>query len=136
MIRTESLSFSYDGSAPALKEIDLVLKDGEFLALLGANGCGKTTLLKHLNGLLTPSSGKVFLDDKELSLIPDSEVFRQVGMVFQDPNDQLFGASVGEDVAFGAVNLGLKPDEVAQRTAGALEAVGVAGLADKAMHTL
>jgi len=120
----------------ALCEINLELRDGEFLALLGANGCGKTTLLKHLNGLLKPSSGKVFLDDKELRLFKDEEIFRLVGMVFQDPNDQLFGATVAQDVAFGAVNLGLKPDEVTLRTAEALKLVGASELPDRAMHTL
>jgi cobalt/nickel transport system ATP-binding protein len=136
MIRTEALSFSYDGGTQALAEISLEVKDGEFLALLGANGCGKTTLLKHLNGLLKPSSGKVFLDGKELRLFKDEQIFRRVGMVFQDPNDQLFGASVGQDVAFGAVNLGLKPDEVARRVSRALKMVGALGLASKAIHTL
>ncbi|MBL7209107.1 MAG: ATP-binding cassette domain-containing protein [Dehalococcoidia bacterium] len=136
MIKTEALSFSYDGHTQAISEINVELKDSEFLALLGANGCGKTTLLKHLNGLLKPSSGKVFLDNKELRSFKDEEIFRQVGMVFQDPNDQLFGATVGQDVAFGAVNLGLKPDEVARRTAEALELVGASELPDRAIHTL
>ncbi|MDH5696762.1 MAG: ATP-binding cassette domain-containing protein, partial [Dehalococcoidia bacterium] len=136
MIKTEALSFSYDSCTQALCEINLELRDGEFLALLGANGCGKTTLLKHLNGLLKPSSGKVFLDDKELRFFKDEEIFRQLGMVFQDPNDQLFGATVAQDVAFGAVNLGLKPDEVTRRTTEALKLVGASELPDKAIHTL
>jgi len=136
MIKTEALSFSYDGHTQALCEINLELRDNEFLALLGANGCGKTTLLKHLNGLLKPSSGKVFLDEKELRFFKDEETFRQVGMVFQDPNDQLFGATVGQDVAFGAVNLGLKPDEVTRRTTEALKLVGASELHDRAIHTL
>jgi cobalt/nickel transport system ATP-binding protein len=136
MIKTEALSFSYDGSTQALGEINLRVKDGEFLALLGANGCGKTTLLKQLNGLLKPSSGKVFLDGRELRFFKEAEVFRRVGMVFQDPNDQLFGATVGQDVAFGAINLGLKPDEVSRRVNHALKMVGASGLAGKAIHTL
>ncbi|MAF85165.1 MAG: energy-coupling factor ABC transporter ATP-binding protein [Dehalococcoidales bacterium] len=136
MIKTEALSFSYDGCAQALCEINLELRDGEFLALLGANGCGKTTLLKHLNGLLKPSSGRVCLGDRELRFFKDEEIFRRVGMVFQDPNDQLFGATVAQDVAFGVVNLGLKPDEVARRTAEALGLVGASELPDKAIHTL
>jgi len=136
MIKTEALSFSYDGCTQALCEINLELRDGEFLALLGANGCGKTTLLKHLNGLLKPSSGKVFLDDKELRFFKDEEIFRRVGMVFQDPNDQLFSATVAQDVSFGTVNLGLKPDEVARRTTEALKSVGASKLPDKAIHTL
>ncbi len=136
MIKTEALSFSYNGYTQALCEINLELRDNEFLALLGANGCGKTTLLKHLNGLLKPSSGKVFLNNKELRFFKDEQVFGQVGMVFQDPNDQLFNATVGQDVAFGAMNLGLTPDEVARRTAEALKLVGASELPDKAIHTL
>ncbi|MFC2050527.1 energy-coupling factor ABC transporter ATP-binding protein [Chloroflexota bacterium] len=136
MIKTEALSFSYDGHTQAISEINLELRDGEFLALLGANGCGKTTLLKHLNGLLKPSSGKVLLNDKELHSFKDEEIFRQVGMVFQDPNDQLFGATVEQDVAFGAVNLGLKPDEVTRRTTEVLKLVGASDLPDRAIHTL
>ena len=136
MIKTEALSFSYDGCTQALCEINLELRDNEFLALLGANGCGKTTLLKQLNGLLKPSSGKVFLDGKELRILKDEEIFRRVGMVFQDPNDQLFGATVGQDVAFGAVNLGLTPDEVTRRTTEALKSVGASELPDRAIHTL
>jgi cobalt transport protein ATP-binding subunit len=136
MIKTEALSFSYDGCTQALCEINLELRDGEFLALLGANGCGKTTLLKHFNGLLKPSSGKVFLDDKELRFFKDEEIFRRVGMVFQDPNDQLFAATVEQDVAFGAVNLGLKPDEANHRVEHALKMVGALELAGKAIHTL
>ncbi len=136
MIKTEALSFSYNGCTQALCEVSLELRDGEFLALLGANGCGKTTLLKHLNGLLKPSSGKVSLDGKELRFFKDEEIFKRVGMVFQDPNDQLFGATVGQDVAFGTVNLGLKPDEVAWRTAEALKSVGASELPDRAIHTL
>jgi len=136
MIKTEALSFSYDGCTQALREINLELRDSEFLAILGANGCGKTTILKHLNGLLKPSSGKVFLDDRELRFFKDEEIFSRVGMVFQDPNDQLFGATVGQDVAFGAVNLGLKPDEVTHRVNHALKMVGALELAGKAIHTL
>ena len=136
MIKTEDLSFSYDGCTQVLREINLNLREGKFLALLGANGCGKTTLLKHLNGLLKPSSGKVFLNGKELRLLKDKEIFRQVGMVFQDPNDQLFSATVGQDVSFGTVNLGLKPDEVTRRTTDALKSVGASDLSERSIHTL
>lgn len=136
MIKTEAISFSYPGGTRALDEITLEVKKGEFLALMGANGCGKTTLLKHLIGLLKPSSGKVFLDGRELRFFDDREIFRQVGMVFQDPNDQLFASTVEQDVTFGVVNLGLKPDEVARRTAHAMKLTGIGELADRAIHTL
>jgi len=136
MIKTEALSFSYADGTQALHEVNLEVRDGEFLAVMGANGCGKTTLLKHLIGLLKPSSGKVFLDGKESRFFKDEEIFKRVGMVFQDPNDQLFASTVEQDVAFGAINLGLKPDEVATRVTEALKMVGISQLFDKAIHTL
>lgn len=136
MIKTRELSFSYDGITQTLRRISLEVRHGEFLSVLGANGCGKTTLLKHLNGLLRPSSGEVYLDGRELRLFKEREIFRRIGMMFQDPNDQLFGATVWQDVSFGPVNLGLKPDEVAERTDGALKSVGAFDLSDRAIHTL
>ncbi len=136
MIKAEALSFSYEGGVRALSDVNLEVRKGEFLALMGANGCGKTTLLKHLNGLLKPSAGRICLDGEELSRLREEEIFRQVGMVFQDPNDQLFAATVEQDVAFGAVNLGLEPEEVARRTAEALQMMDIDALPHKAIHTL
>ncbi len=136
MIKTEALSFSYPDGTRALEEVALEVRTGEFLALTGANGCGKTTLLKHMLGLLKPSAGRVLLAGKDLHLLKDGEVFRRVGMVFQDPNDQLFASSVEEDVAFGPVNAGLDRDEVARRTADALLMTGISRLSGRAVHTL
>ncbi len=136
MISTEALSFRYPDGTEALHEVNLEVSDGEFLAIMGANGSGKTTLLKHLIGLLKPSSGKVFLDGKGFRFLKDEEIFKRVGMVFQDPNDQLFAATVEQDVAFGAVNLGLKPEAVRLRIISALEMVGALDLADRPIHTL
>ena len=136
MIKAEALSFTYDDGTKALHEVSLEVMDGEFLALMGANGCGKTTLLKHFNRLLKPTAGKVCLNGKGFRLLKDEEIFRQVGMVFQDPNDQLFASTVRQDVAFGAVNMGLKPDEVARRTTEALKMMDILLLSEKAIHTL
>jgi len=136
MIRTEALSFTYPDGTEAVVKVDLEIKPGEFVALMGANGSGKTTLLKLLIGLLKPSSGSIYLDGKEFRSLKDREIFQRVGMVFQDPNDQLFASTVEQDVAFGAVNLGAKPEEAAQRVADALKMVGAAELASKAIHTL
>jgi len=136
MIKAEVLSFSYADGTQALSEVNLEVRDGEFMALMGANGCGKTTLLKHLNGLLKPSTGKVCLNGKEFRLLKDEEIFKHVGMVFQDPNDQLFASTVRQDIAFGAINLGLNPDEVDRRTTEALEMMGISLLSEKAIHTL
>lgn len=136
MIRTEALTLTYPDGTGAVAGVNLEVETGEFVALMGANGSGKTTLLKLLIGLLKPSSGKVFLDGKELRLLPDREIFQRVGMVFQDPNDQLFAATVEQDVAFGVVNQGLKPEEVASRVTSALNMVGVPQLGGRAIHTL
>ena len=136
MIKVESLSFKYPDGTEALHDISLEVRDGEVLALMGANGCGKTTLLKHLIGLLKQSSGMVSLDRTELRSLKKEEIFRKIGMVFQDPNDQLFAATVEQDVAFGASNLDLKPEEVKQRIEKALKLVEAYELSTKAIHTL
>jgi len=136
MIEARNLSFSYKDGPLALDDINLKIEDGQFIALLGVNGCGKTTLLKHLNGLLKPGKGEVLLDGRRLSSLSQEEVFQQVGMVFQDPNDQLFAINVEQDVAFGAFNLGLEAAEVSRRTAEALQMVGATGLELRPIHTL
>lgn len=136
MIRTEALTFSYPDGTRAIVNVNMEIKGGEFVAIMGANGSGKTSLLKLLIGLLKPSSGKIFLNGKEYRKIKDKEVFETIGMVFQDPNDQLFAATVEQDVAFGAVNLGMRQEEVALRVGTALKTVGIPDLAAKAIHTL
>jgi cobalt/nickel transport system ATP-binding protein len=110
--------------------------NGERVALLGPNGAGKTTLILHLNGILMPQTGTVAVSG--LSLAHDSvmEVRRRVGIVFQDPDDQLFMPTVREDVAFGPQNLGLAGAELDARVAGALQAVEVEDLADRAPNHL
>ncbi len=135
-IKVEELIHRYPDGTQALKGVDLDVRDGEFLAVLGANGSGKTTLLKHLNGLLKPVSGSVILDNKTLSAFKPSEVFRKVGMVFQDPNDQLIAPTVEEDIAFGPTNLNLSYDEIMGRVNNALESVKMKEFAKKAIHAL
>jgi len=127
-IKVEELIHKYPDGTQALNGADLDVREGEFLAILGANGSGKTTLLKHLNGLLKPVSGSVILDNKALSVFKPSEVFRKVGMVFQDPNDQLIAPTVA--------NLGLGYDEIMSRVNTALELVKMKGFAKKAIHAL
>jgi cobalt/nickel transport system ATP-binding protein len=136
MLKTENLHFTYDDGTEALAGIDLQVDRGEFLAILGSNGSGKTTLIKHFNGLLKPTRGRVLLDARPVADVADREVFARVGIVFQDPNDQLFAPTVEEDVAFGPTNLGLSAAEVAARVAEALAMVGMADVAGKAIHAL
>lgn len=120
-IRIEQVSYTYNIGMPtekqALKNISLDIEKGEFLGLIGHTGSGKSTLVQHLNGLIKPSSGKIYIDDvdihsKEISL---KTVRQKVGMVFQYPEHQLFGETVYEDVAFGPMNLGVSEEEVEQR---------------------
>ena len=105
--------------------MNLRIRRGEIVALVGRNGSGKTTLAKHLNGLLAPTSGAVVVEGRRVDALPLEEMARHVGYVFQDPDHQLFAATVGEEVAFGPQNLGLPADDVGARVAAALQAVGL-----------
>ena len=136
MLKVEGLRYRYPDGTNALNGVNIDVAKGEFLAILGANGSGKTTLLKHLNGLLKPTVGSIILDGKKLSELKPTEVFRKVGMVFQDPNDQLLAPSVEEDVAFGPLNLNLKYDEIMSRVMNALELVEMEKCAKKTIYSL
>ena len=133
------LAYSYPDGHQALFGVDLRLDRGERVALLGPNGAGKTTLVMHLNGILTGGLGHVHVagirvDPHDRDSL--REVRRQVGIVFQDPDDQLFMPSVREDVAFGPANLGLRGAELEARVVEALEQVGMAEYADRPPHHL
>ncbi len=136
MLKIENLHYTYEDGTSALNGIDLEIERGEFLAVLGSNGSGKTTLIKHLNGLLRPAKGRVLLEGKPIERVEDREVFSNIGIVFQDPNDQLFASTVEEDVAFGPTNMGLDPCEVAERVGEALHQVGMHDFARKSIHAL
>ncbi len=129
----KDLSFTYPDGTEVLQEIQLALKTGERVGVLGPNGAGKTTLFKLLCGLLRPSQGTIFLFDQSIEVggfRPD------LGFVFQNPDDQLFSASVWEDVAFGPQNMGLLPDQVDERVATALTLTGTQSLAQRLPHHL
>ena len=128
MIQCSDVSFSYDGETQILNDVNLTVADGEFVCVLGGNGCGKSTLAKHLNGLLAPTGGSVKIDGMDTS---DPEfiydIRSRVGMVFQNPDDQLVATLVENDIAFGPENLGLSPQDIRGRVSEALENVGLAG---------
>jgi cobalt/nickel transport system ATP-binding protein len=139
MLSVSGLTFAYPDGRQALHGIDLSLAAGERVALLGPNGAGKTTLVLHLNGVLHGGSGSVTVDG--LPVDPRdragvTEIRRRVGIVFQDPDDQLFMPTVAEDVAFGPANLGLRGAELDERVTEALAAVGMDGHRDRAPHHL
>jgi energy-coupling factor transport system ATP-binding protein len=125
LIRVECVTHVYDGGRAALADADVAIGRGELVAIVGRNGSGKTTLAKHLNGLLRPTTGRVTLDGTDVATLALEQVAQRVGFVFQDPDQQLFAASVAEEVAFGPENLRLAPEEVARRVDEALAAVGL-----------
>ena len=137
-LQTKDLSFTYPDGTEALKKVNITIKKGERIAIMGPNGAGKSTLFSHFNGLSEPTSGHVEIDGEKIIFERDEllKVRQKVGIVFQDPNDQLFAPTVKEDVAFGPMNLGLDYDEVKSRITEALELVGMSGFEDKTPHHL
>lgn len=138
MLEVRDIKYSYNNDYQALKGVSLKIEKGEMVALLGKNGAGKSTLFLHLNGIYEPDEGKVFIDGEELKYDKKSLLkFRQkVGIVFQNPDDQIFAPTVEEDVAFGPLNLGLSMEEVQDRVEEALERVGMSGFEKTAPHHL
>jgi cobalt/nickel transport system ATP-binding protein len=124
-LELSDLTYRYPDGHDALNGCNLRIEQGERVALLGPNGAGKSTLILHTNGVLLPSAGTVRVNGALVARETLRDVRRQVGLVFQDPDDQLFMSTVFEDVAFGPRNLGLEPSEVELRVARALRAVGM-----------
>lgn len=135
VIEIKELSHMFSNGTPALDDIDLSVKQGEFIVIAGPNGSGKTTLLRHLNGLLFPTDGTVLVDGVSVSEDP-VRARRIVGMVFQDSDTQIIGETVREDVAFGPENLCLGRKEIEQRISDALRITGLTCLADAKPHLL
>ena len=138
MLEVKNIKYSYNKDYQALKGVSLKVEEGEMVALLGKNGAGKSTLFLHLNGIYEPDEGQVFIDGEELKYDKKSLLkFRQkVGIVFQNPDDQIFAPTVEEDVAFGPLNLDLPMEEVQKRVTEALARVGMSGFEKKAPHHL
>lgn len=130
-IRVENLSYRYPDGRVALDGVDLNIAPGERVAILGPNGAGKTTLMLHLNGVLSASSGTVEIGGMALNRKNLREIRRRVGVVFQDPDDQLFMPTVAQDVAFGPANFGVTGDALAERVQAALEIVSMTQHADR-----
>jgi len=137
-LSTKNLSYTYPDGTHALKNINMEIYKGQKVAIMGPNGAGKSTLFSHFNGLTEPTSGHVEVDGKAIKYDRDTllEVRQKVGIVFQDPNDQLFAPTVKEDVAFGPMNLGLDYEEVEKRVSEALTMVGMEQYMDKTPHHL
>ena len=135
-VEMQGVGFHYPDGHPALDGIDLHVHPGERVALLGPNGAGKTTLILHLNGILLPQTGTVEIAGLPVRKANLTEVRRRVGIVFQDPDDQLFMPSVAADVAFGPSNLGLSGAALEARVAAALAAVGADHLGPRTPHHL
>ena len=138
MLEVKNLKYSYNSDYQALKGVSLKIKRGDMVALLGKNGAGKSTLFLNLNGIYRPDEGQVIIDGEELKYDKKSLLkFRQkVGIVFQNPDDQIFAPTVEEDVAFGPLNLGLSTEEVQDRVEDALARVGMTGYEKTAPHHL
>jgi len=123
IVEVRDLFFAYPDGTEALKGVSFRIEYGNTVALVGGNGAGKSTLLLHLNGYLQTTRGEVRIEDTILTRETAALTRRAVGMVFQDPDDQLFMPTVAEDVAFGPLNAGLTPDQVEKRVTSALERV-------------
>ncbi len=145
MIKVEHLSFSYtddDGrKIPAVRDVSFSVERGAFVAVLGHNGSGKSTLAKLLNMILTPDGGKIYIDgtdvtDPDMTEDDQYAIRRKIGMVFQNPDNQLVATIVEEDVAFGPENLGIAPEEIRRRVDDALDTVGMREYARHAPHRL
>jgi cobalt/nickel transport system ATP-binding protein len=138
LLTVRGVDYAYPGGVMALRNLNLTVEKGQKLAILGPNGSGKTTLLLHLNGAFQPTCGEIRLEDRPAGYDRRSltDWRRRVGLVLQEPDDQLFAATVGQDVSFGPLNLGLTAVETRERVGEALAALRIDHLADRATHTL
>ncbi len=138
IIETNDLTYEYPDGTKALEKVNFNADDGKIVALLGPNGAGKSTLFLHFNGILRPTQGSVHVDGETVRYDKKDllKIRQKVGIVFQNPDDQLFAPTVLEDVAFGPMNMGLSNEEVEERVKDALLKVGMEGYEKKAPHHL
>jgi energy-coupling factor transport system ATP-binding protein len=126
MIEAENVHYSYASKVEALRGVSLTIKDGEFVAIMGQNGAGKSTFVKHFNGLLKPSMGTVKINGVETTKSSVATLARNVGFVFQNPDHQLFSETVEEEISFALKNFGFKPEVIEQQVTWALELLSIA----------
>ena len=135
-IEIDGLSYNYHDGTAAIREIDLKIAKNRKVAILGANGSGKTTLLMHLNGLLLPQSGTVHIFGESVTKKNLRNIRQKVGILFDNPDNQLFSTTVRDDVAFWPYNMDCNESEIKRRTELAIAAVGIGALAEKPPHNL
>ncbi len=138
VVKTENLSYTYADGTEALKGVDIDIKKGEKLAIMGANGSGKSTFFLHLNGVLKPKTGKVYINGESIDYSRKGllAVRKKVGIVFQDPDNQLFSANVVQEISFGVLNLGFSEDEARQKVDKIIDELNIGSFKDKPTHFL
>ncbi len=135
-IKVQGLNYSYPDGTRALKNVNMEIFPGEKVGVVGPNGAGKTTLFLHLNGTIKNPEDNILIFGKEIGSLQAGERIHNVGVVFQDPDDQLFMPTIFDDIAFGPINMGLPEDEVRLRVKTALARVGLEGFEDRVPHNL
>lgn len=135
-IIVKNLSYAYPDGTPALNDVCFEITKGENVALVGQNGAGKSTLLLHLNGVIENNNGCITIAGKQLEKKNISDIRKKVGVVFQDPDDQLFMSTVFDDVAFGPINMGFSEETVKERVKKSLQKVGLSGFEERCPHHL
>ena len=136
MIMLENVHFAYEGLYTALRGVSLQIDSGERIAIMGTNGAGKTTLIKHINGLLRPQRGRVFLDERNTADMSVAEIAHEVGLVFQNPDHQLFLDTVEKEILFGLKKLGFSENEAKERSSATLEKLGLTDLVERSPFSL
>ncbi|TAL28031.1 MAG: ATP-binding cassette domain-containing protein [Nitrospirae bacterium] len=129
-------SFKYPDGTQALSDMAVDVSHGEFVGILGSNGSGKTTLLNIMDGLIKNFEGNVYLDNADIRRLSPKDIYKKVGLVFQNPDNQLFASTVFEDVAFGPLNMGFSEEDVERKVTGALRDVDMNGYEKKSIHNL
>lgn len=138
IVKAEQLRYTYEDGTEALRGIDLEIKQGEKIAVMGANGSGKSTFFLHLNGVIRPSGGTVYIGGRPIDYSRKGllKVRKQVGIVFQDPDNQLFSANVKQEISFGVLNLGFSQEEVREKVERVIEELNISEFSDKPVHFL